>query len=60
MAANLATLLPTDQIRLSSWQSADVSVEVYVAIERFDVDTRGKGVLDRLVAHPLSRRGEDS
>jgi uncharacterized lipoprotein YmbA len=45
LAANLATLLPTDQIRLSAWQSADVSVEVYVAIERFDVDTRGEGVL---------------
>jgi uncharacterized lipoprotein YmbA len=45
LAANLATLLPTDQIRLSAWQSADVSVEVYVAIERFDVDTRGEGLL---------------
>jgi uncharacterized lipoprotein YmbA len=45
LAANLATLLPTDQIRLSAWQSADVSVEVYVAIEQFDVDTRGEGVL---------------
>jgi uncharacterized lipoprotein YmbA len=45
LAANLANLLPTDQIRLSAWQSADVSVEVYVAIERFDVDTRGEGVL---------------
>jgi uncharacterized lipoprotein YmbA len=43
LAANLATLLPTDQIRLSAWQSADVSAEVYVAIERFEVDASGKG-----------------
>jgi uncharacterized lipoprotein YmbA len=45
LAANLATLLPTDQIRLSAWESADVSVEVYVAIEQFDVDASGGGVL---------------
>jgi uncharacterized lipoprotein YmbA len=45
LAANLATLLPTDQIRLSAWQSGDVSAEVYVAIERFEVDTHGQGVL---------------
>ena len=45
LAANLSTLLPTDQIRLSAWQSTDVSVEVYVAIEQFDVDAGGAGVL---------------
>ena len=45
LAANIATLLPTDQIRLSAWQTVDVSAEVYVAIERFDVDTRGQGML---------------
>jgi uncharacterized lipoprotein YmbA len=45
LAANLATLLPTDQIRLSAWQTADVSAEVYVAVEQFDVDTGGEGVL---------------
>jgi uncharacterized protein len=45
LAANLATLLPTDQIRLSAWQSGDVSVEVYVAIEQFEVDARGQGAL---------------
>jgi uncharacterized lipoprotein YmbA len=45
LAANLATLLPTDQIRLSAWQNADVSAEVYVAIEQFDVDARGQGVI---------------
>ncbi len=45
LAANLATLLPTDRIRLSSWESADVSVEVYVVIEQFDVDARGHSAL---------------
>ncbi len=45
LAANLATLLPTDQIRLSGWQSGDVAAEVFIAIERFDVDARGRGEL---------------
>ena len=45
LAANLAILLPTDQIRLSVWRSEDVSAEVYVAIEQFDVDTSGKAAL---------------
>jgi uncharacterized lipoprotein YmbA len=45
LAANLAILLPTDQIRLSAWQTTDVSVEVYVAMERLDVDTHGQAVL---------------
>jgi uncharacterized lipoprotein YmbA len=45
LAANLATLLPTDQVRLSAWRSEDVSAEVYVAMEQFDVDARGQGVL---------------
>jgi uncharacterized lipoprotein YmbA len=45
LAANLATLLNTDQIRLSAWQTSDVSAEVYVVVERFDVDTRGQGTL---------------
>ena len=45
LAANLATLLPTDQIRLSAWRSEDVSAEVYVTIEQFDVDSSGRAVL---------------
>lgn len=45
LAANLAALLPTDQVRLSAWRSDDVAVEVYVAIERFDVDASGLGTL---------------
>ena len=45
LAANLRSLLPTDQIRISAWRSEDVSAEVYVAIEQFDVDTSGRAVL---------------
>jgi len=45
LAANLATLLPTDQIRLSAWRSDEVAAEVYVVIERFDVDSTGRAVL---------------
>jgi uncharacterized lipoprotein YmbA len=45
LAANLASLLPTDQIRLSSWRSEDVSAEFYVSIQQFDVDASGHCVL---------------
>ena len=45
LAANLATLLPTDRIRLSAWQPEDVAVEVYVTVEQCDVDSTGRGVL---------------
>lgn len=45
LAANLSTLLPTDQIRLSAWRSQDVAAGIYVTIGQFDVDTAGQGVL---------------
>ena len=45
LAANLATVLPTEQVRLSAWQRADVAAELYVTVEQFDVDARGQGVL---------------
>jgi uncharacterized lipoprotein YmbA len=45
LAANLRSLLPTDQIRLSAWRSEDVAAEVHVAIEQFDVDSNGQAVL---------------
>jgi uncharacterized lipoprotein YmbA len=45
LAANLALILPTDQVRLSAWRSDDVTAEVYVTVEQFDVDTNGQGVL---------------
>jgi len=45
LAANLAVLLPTDQVRLSAWRREDVAMEVYVTVEQFDVDRTGAGVL---------------
>jgi uncharacterized lipoprotein YmbA len=45
LASNLATLVPTSRIRLSAWRSQDVAVGVYVALERFDVDEDGRGVI---------------
>jgi uncharacterized protein len=45
LAANLAVVLPTDRVHLSTWQKDDVAAEVYVAIEQFDVDAGGRGVL---------------
>jgi uncharacterized protein len=46
LAANLAALIPTDQVRLSIWSPADVSLGVYVSVGEFDVDTNGRGVLE--------------
>jgi uncharacterized lipoprotein YmbA len=45
LAANLAAVVPTDRIRLSAWRSEDVTCEVYVALESFDVDASGKATL---------------
>lgn len=45
LAANLAIALPTDRIHLSAWQKDAVAAEAYVALEQFDVDASGRGVL---------------
>jgi uncharacterized lipoprotein YmbA len=45
LAANLATLLPADRVYLSAWQKSDVTAEVHVIIEQFDVDASGRGQL---------------
>jgi uncharacterized lipoprotein YmbA len=45
LGANLATLLATDRIYLSTWQKADVTAELHVVIEQFDVDIAGRGQL---------------
>jgi len=45
LAADLALLLPTDRISLSTWLRNEVMAEVYVTIEQFDVDATGRGVL---------------
>jgi len=47
VVANLATLVPTDQIRLSAWSSQEVNAELYITVEQFDLDSTGRG---RLVA----------
>lgn len=47
LALNLATMLATDRIRLSTWSSEDVSAGIYVSMQQFDIDTSGHA---RLVA----------
>jgi uncharacterized lipoprotein YmbA len=45
LASNLASLLPSDSVRQSAWRSEDVSAELYVTVNQFDVDQSGQGVL---------------
>jgi uncharacterized lipoprotein YmbA len=45
IAVNLAALLPTTQVRLSTWQPEEVSAELYVTVERFDVHLSGEYAL---------------
>jgi uncharacterized lipoprotein YmbA len=45
LAADLAALLPADQIRLSAWRREEVSEEIYVTVERFEVSAAGQGTL---------------
>lgn len=44
-AADLAAAIPTDQVRLSTWHSEEVTCEVYVTLEQFDVDEGGRGII---------------
>src|SRR6266850_7438299 len=57
LAADLCARIPTDQVRLSLWAPETVTVEVDVNVERFDVDSRGEGVL-RAWWRVLSPAGE--
>jgi uncharacterized lipoprotein YmbA len=45
LAANLAGLTAGGQVRLAAWRSEEVCAEVYVAVEQFDVEASGHGVL---------------
>jgi uncharacterized lipoprotein YmbA len=45
VAANLATLLSTDRIYLSSWATENVAAQVHVTVERFDVEASGRTLL---------------
>ena len=46
LGANLSALLPTDRMVLSAWQRGEVRAEVYLAVERFEFDDRGRIILD--------------
>jgi uncharacterized lipoprotein YmbA len=45
LAEDIGALIPTDQVRLSRWAPEAVAVEVDVNVDRFDVDSEGRGVL---------------
>jgi len=45
LAADLSSLLPRDQVRLSIALPEDAATELGVTIEQFDVSSRGQGVL---------------
>ena len=45
LAADLSTMIPTDQVRLGAWRTDDVTLEVQVQVQQFDVDKDGKGNL---------------
>ncbi|MGD1020725.1 MAG: PqiC family protein [Verrucomicrobiia bacterium] len=45
LAANLSAMIPTDQVLLGAWRTDDVTLEVHVTVEQFDVDQGGAGVL---------------
>jgi len=45
LAANLASLLPSDRVRMSAWRADEISSEIYVQIQQFDVDSHGRCVL---------------
>lgn len=45
LAANLADLLPSDRIYLTSWAHDQVMVAVYINVQQFDVDINGHGIL---------------
>ena len=40
LAANLSSLMPTRQVRVSAWSTHDTAAEVYVTIEQFDADSK--------------------
>lgn len=45
LGADLAALIPTDQVRYSMWDPGAVAVQVDVNVAQFDVDSRGEAVL---------------
>jgi len=45
VAANLSRLLSSNRIYLSAWRRDQVLMTVYINVQQFDVDTRGRGKL---------------
>src|SRR5258708_7915755 len=45
LAADLSAMIPTEQVRLGAWRTDDVTLEVHVRVEQFDVDPHGQGKL---------------
>jgi len=45
-------MIPTDQVLLGAWHTDDVTLEVHVTVEQFDVDQGGTGILARSGASP--------
>ena len=64
LAADLSAMIPTDQVLLGAWRTDDVTLEVHVTVEQFDVDQGGTGTLvasgvsPRLEARRFSRVGK--
>jgi len=46
LASDLSTLLPSARVISSAWQSGDVKAEVYVSIQRFELDQSGEATLE--------------
>src|SRR5262249_14248257 len=45
LATDLSWLLPSDSVYLTDWAHNQVKVRLFVAVQQFDVDTRGRGAL---------------
>jgi uncharacterized lipoprotein YmbA len=45
VAVNLGGLLPEIQVRRSAWRREDVACELYLTVDRFEVDETGRGSL---------------
>ena len=46
LGANLSALLGSDQVVLSAWQRGEVTAEIYLSVQRFECDERGRVVLE--------------
>ena len=45
LATDLSRLLPSDRVYLTDWGRDQVKVTVFIAVQRFDLDTHGRGTL---------------